>query len=113
MHFKSTLTAAAIALVAGLGAASAADQFATLEGVPADPIPPAMMERVLGAGSVMVGADLPDPAALVQDSPFHPGLPGAKVLIIPGANFHSGPPDPSGGPPDGVQASRVDLSPIQ
>ncbi len=38
MQIKLLVSAAAIALVAGLGSASAADQFTTLAGVPAQPL---------------------------------------------------------------------------
>ena len=49
MHIKSILTAAAIALVAGLGSASAADQFTALEGITAEQLNAVELDRVRGA----------------------------------------------------------------
>ncbi len=49
MQIKSILAGAAIALLAGLGAASAAEQFATLEGVSAETLSPAELARARGA----------------------------------------------------------------
>ena len=49
MHIKSILAGAAIALVAGVGSASAADQFSTLEGIAAEAMAPRAMGEVRGA----------------------------------------------------------------
>ena len=49
MQIKSSLAGAAIALVAGLGAASAADQFATLAGVEAQTMSSHAMGVVVGS----------------------------------------------------------------
>ncbi|MGR3718005.1 MAG: hypothetical protein ACU0B1_14810 [Thermohalobaculum sp.] len=55
MHIKSILTAAAIALVAGLGSASAADQFTALEGITAEPLNAVELDRVRGANLDLSG----------------------------------------------------------
>ncbi len=57
MHIKSILTAAAIALVAGLGSASAADQFTALEGITAEPLNAVELDRVRGASIDLRGLD--------------------------------------------------------
>jgi len=57
MHIKSILTAAAIALVAGLGSASAADQFAALEGITAEQLNAVELDRVRGAIVYLNGLD--------------------------------------------------------
>ena len=48
MHIKSILAGAAIAIAASVGSASAADQFATLDGVTVQPMNAAGMDRVRG-----------------------------------------------------------------
>ena len=50
----ATLTATAIALVAGLGSASAADEFTTLDGVAADVMSATELSAVVGSGIVIV-----------------------------------------------------------
>ncbi len=50
MHIKSIVAGAAIALAATIGSASAADQFATLAGITAEPIPEAELAKVIGSG---------------------------------------------------------------
>ena len=50
----ATLTATAIALVAGLGSASAADEFTTLDGVAADVMSATELSATVGAGIVIV-----------------------------------------------------------
>ena len=57
MHIKSILTAAAIALVAGLGSASAADQFTALEGITAEPLNAVELDRVRGTNVDLAGID--------------------------------------------------------
>ena len=49
MRTKSILTAAAIALAAGLGSASAGEKFNTLEGISAVALAPSAMMSVRGA----------------------------------------------------------------
>ena len=49
MHIKSIVVGAAIALAATVGSASAADQFATLGGVTAEPMNAGEMAAVVGA----------------------------------------------------------------
>ena len=49
MQIKLIVSAAAIALVAGLGSASAADQFTALEGITAEPLNAVELDRVRGA----------------------------------------------------------------
>ena len=50
----ATLTATAIALVAGLGSASAADEFTTLDGVAAEVMSATELSAVVGSGIVIV-----------------------------------------------------------
>ena len=57
MHIKSILTAAAIALAAGLGSASAADQFTALEGITAEPLNAVELDRVRGSNVDLSGLD--------------------------------------------------------
>ncbi len=54
MQIKSILAAAAIALAASLGSAYAADQFATLDGVTAQPMNTLELDQVRGAGGFEV-----------------------------------------------------------
>ena len=49
MQIKSILAAAAIALAASVGSASAAEQFSTLEGITAEALTPQEMGIVVGA----------------------------------------------------------------
>ncbi len=49
MQFKSIVAGAAVALAATVGSASAADQFATLGGVTAEPMNAGEMAAVVGA----------------------------------------------------------------
>ncbi|MCH8921470.1 MAG: hypothetical protein IIA23_12325, partial [Chloroflexi bacterium] len=49
MHIKSIVAGAAIALAATVGTASAADQFATLDGMAAQPLTAEEMAGVVGA----------------------------------------------------------------
>ena len=50
MHIKSILAAAAIALAATVGSASAADQFATLDGVTVQPMNAVELDQIRGNG---------------------------------------------------------------
>ena len=54
MHIKSILSAAAIALAATIGSASAADQFSTLDGIAAQAMTPQEMGVVIGTGILTV-----------------------------------------------------------
>ena len=54
MHIKSILAAAAIAIAATFGSASAADQFTTLEGIQAVPMNTAEMGQVRGTEILLV-----------------------------------------------------------
>ena len=56
MQIKSILAGAAIALAASVGSAYAADQFATLDGVQAQPMNTAEMDGVRGQ-NISVGAN--------------------------------------------------------
>ena len=56
MQIKSILAAAAIALAASVGSASAADPFTTLEGVQAQPMNAAAMEAVRGRVAIVSNA---------------------------------------------------------
>ncbi len=68
MQIKSIVAGAAIALAATVGSASAADQFATLDGVTAEPMNAGEMDRVTAGGlglpngmEVFQGFDNPSP----------------------------------------------------
>ncbi len=54
MYIKSILAAAAIALIATIGSASAADEFMTLDGVAADVMSATELSATVGAGIVIV-----------------------------------------------------------
>ena len=54
MQIKLIASAAAIALVAGVGSASAADEFTTLDGVTADVMAASELSATAGAGIVIV-----------------------------------------------------------
>ena len=54
MQIKLFVSAAAIALVAGLGSASAGDQYSTLEGIAAQAMTPQEMGAVVGAHVLIV-----------------------------------------------------------
>ncbi len=54
MHIKLLIFAAAIALVAGVGSASAGENFATIEGVSASALSPAEMDAVRGQRTLRV-----------------------------------------------------------
>ncbi len=53
MTIKSILTAAAVALTVGAGAATATEPFAALAGVPAEALSAAEMDAVVGQGIVI------------------------------------------------------------
>ena len=57
MRIKSILAAAAIALAATIGSASAADQFTTLKGIEAHAMTPQEMGAILAKAVLIVGAD--------------------------------------------------------
>ena len=57
MQIKSIVSAAAIALVAGLGSASSAGQFAALEGITAEPLNAVELDRVRGTAVSLAGID--------------------------------------------------------
>ena len=54
MYIKSILAAAAIALIATIGSASAADEFMTLDGVTADVMAASELSATAGAGIAIV-----------------------------------------------------------
>ena len=54
MRTKSILTAAAIALVAGLGSASADENFSTIAGLSAQPLSAHELAEVRGAGDFII-----------------------------------------------------------
>ncbi len=54
MHIKLLISAAAIALIAGLGTASAAEQFNTLEGISAEFMSAGDMGAVVGGASYLI-----------------------------------------------------------
>ena len=62
MRIKTLVSAIAIALAASVGAASAADQFATLEGIAADALTPQEMGVVFRAAAVKLNVNLPGSA---------------------------------------------------
>jgi hypothetical protein len=49
MHIKLIVAGAAIALAVGLGSASAGEKFATLDGVPAEPMDAAALANTIGS----------------------------------------------------------------
>ena len=55
MQIKLIVSAAAIALAAGLGSASAAEQFTALEGITAEPLNAVELDRVRGANLDLSG----------------------------------------------------------
>ena len=85
MHIKSILAGTAIALVAGVGSAFAADQFSTLEGIAAEAMDPRAMGEVKGAdhavltvsplGGPLVGVMLPEP----DGTDIFFGFPGPNI----------------------------------
>ena len=54
MHIKSILAGTAIALVAGLGSASAGEQFTALNGVPAEEMTPGEAAATRGGVSLLI-----------------------------------------------------------
>ncbi len=80
MHIKSILSAAVIALVAGLGTASAAGEFAVLDGLPAEALSARDMAAVRGTAT-------PDAvlAALAMQALAPPAGPGNSVPNFNGA----------------------------
>ena len=87
MKFKSIVAGAAIALVVGLGAASAADQFTTLAGVEAQAMSSHAMEVVVGSHFLTITPPGSPPAdgvpALLLLNPL-PGSAGAQGLTLAG-----------------------------
>ena len=61
MHIKHLISAAAVALVAGIGAASAAEQFTTLDGFESQAMTPQEMGAVVATAGLQVF--LPTPAS--------------------------------------------------
>ena len=53
MHIKSIVAGAAIAMAATVGAASADDQFATLDGIAAQPLTAMQLDAVRAEGSTI------------------------------------------------------------
>ncbi len=81
MQIKSILAGAAIALVAGLGSAYAADQFTTLDGVQAQPMNTAEMGQVRGTEIVLA---IPGPGATLVEGLGVDDLVAAFTAGIPG-----------------------------
>ena len=54
MQIKSIVTAAAIALAATIGSASAADQFSAIEGIPAEFMSAGDMDAVVGGAIYLI-----------------------------------------------------------
>ena len=77
MHIKLFVSVAAIALVAGLGTASAAEQFSTLKGLPAVAMAPAELAATRGAGAGLLSTD---PGVTDQVVP-HNGYQGGPFLL--------------------------------
>ena len=59
MQFKSILAAAAVAVAATVGSASAADRFVTLDGIAAVPMPAPALDEVRGGIIAITGFPLP------------------------------------------------------
>ncbi len=57
MQIKLIVSAAALALAAGLGSASAADRFTALEGITAEPLNAVELGRVRGTNIDLSGLD--------------------------------------------------------
>lgn len=74
MHIKSIVAGAAIALAATVGSAYAAEQFSTLEGIPAVAMAPAEADAIRGANIGLLSTD-----------------PGVTLQPIPPNGFHGGP----------------------
>ena len=87
MQIKSTVAAAAIALAATIGSASAADQFTTLAGVEAQAMSSHAMEVVVGSHFLTITAPGRPPADGVPGSlllnPL-PGIAGGPGLTLAG-----------------------------
>ncbi len=86
MHIKSILAGAAIALAASVGSAYAADPFATLEGVQAQPMNTAEMDQVRAATGIHL--TVPGPAGGDLD-PIEALVLAATVDHVPQRNVPS------------------------
>ncbi len=85
MQIKSSLAGAAIALVAGLGAASAADQFATLAGVEAQTMSSHAMGLVVGSHFLTITPPGSPTAVGVPDGMLlNRGMAGGPGLTLAG-----------------------------
>ena len=74
MQMKSIVAGAAIALAFTVGSAHAAEQFATLTGVPAEPLTEAIMASTLGSDIVFI---------MDADT-----VPGGTIVLLPTGNVH-------------------------
>ncbi len=85
MLTKSILTAAAIALVVGIGSASAGEQFSTLDAISADVMSPAEMSTVQGSNAevYLVMRDMPTSQAYLASmlDINETGLGAASVMV--------------------------------
>ena len=95
MHIKSILSAAAIALAATIGSASAADQFTTLDGITAQALTPQEMGVVIGADelTVMVTptpglATLPAAHPVGRHDKTDPGGSAAAAFVVKAGRNH-------------------------
>ena len=79
MQFKSILAAAGIAVAATVGLATAADRFATLDGIAAGPMTAEELSKVRGAMIISVSG-LPTPV-LITDGVFNLG--DGKLTVKP------------------------------
>ena len=93
MQIKSIVAGAAIALVAGLGSASAGDEFATLDGVVAVPLAVAALDAVRGTKFIVQSVEVAfneDPVVEFNVvGCFCTEVPPVEQVIIrlPGAGF--------------------------
>ena len=91
MHIKSIVAGAAIAFAATIGSASAADQFATLDGITAQPLTAADMGSISGRviTITVVAIDPSTPFVTVLDAR------ATGAVVAPGSTSIA-PPPPQG-----------------
>ncbi len=84
MHIKSILAGTAMTLAAGIGTASAAEQFTTLDGVAAVPMTSEHMGAIRGAATFPPGVVLivpGDGGAVVFPGGANPASPPPLVIV--------------------------------
>ncbi len=89
MHIKLLVSAIAIALVATVGSASAAERFATLDGIAAESMSAAELSSVAGAGIIVqeIPTDLTIKRTLATvEVSFEEGL--LVIFALRPAEFH-------------------------